>query len=830
MKLSLRWSLFDHARDNVPQNHSGTWEEFAALLSRSHRSTDGTKRGMPAFSGATYLENAKRGRDAVEAIHAVAFDFDNSVEVPIDGEFHDEKKTRPKTKKVPASVIATIPEIQEKLKGYEYRAYTTWSHKAEWPKLRVVMPLAAPLTPDLWESATEWILRELDFGAWRQALDIPVLRDVARMNFLPSEGAMFYSGEGEALDVDLDALVRIEVPPLPRTSHARVVSSEDSGWEEYGIELGTLDLPKLLADMGVSIGRKRTVPDGVKYRTTCPWGSEHSHGAEGDDAVIFMPPSPKWPSFSCAHSGHRHLTVLDVLATAKAAGLDLTAYATPLPRDFEHLSPSASSGDISRALESIAGRSALERERLLVTIKTRTKLTLATLRKELDKHIALLQGESQDPARVVVDAMLDQFYAGGKHIVQLGRGTYWAFNGMFWRQAANKNHLRRLLLQAIETNEIETKLPESVLLDSAYKLFEAVTAREDDPLRLTEVPPRVVNCRNGELWIDGNGTVDLRPHRADSYLTYVLAVDYDPAATCPKFDKALSDTFEGNADLIRHFEEFLGYLIQPRREYKTWWLFQGSGNNGKTKLMQVASRLLSKTSIYPVRIADANKNEFNRAGLAGKLLLLDDDVDTGTVLDDGFLKQISEDKLLSGRNLYEANFAFISTVVPVLLCNNYPSSKDLSEALQARACVIPFKHKFKPATDPNPFPEILANELSGVLNRALAGYKRLQERGGFLEPLACAQAKRDFLRSANPLVLFIDEGCSKEPTFTITSTELYRRYRNWADNEGHRYVATKGNFERDLASLGFRREFEPKLKQYIFHGLSPIDFHVQEGF
>jgi putative DNA primase/helicase len=48
-----------------------------------------------------------------------------------------------------------------------------------------------------------------------------------------------------------------------------------------------------------------------------------------------------------------------------------------------------------------------------------------------------------------------------------------------------------------------------------------------------------------------------------------------------------------------------------------------------------------------------------------------------------------------------------------------------------RLMVLPFDRRFTDADrDPDLFEGIWANELPGVLNQALAGYKRVVERGG----------------------------------------------------------------------------------------------------
>ena len=112
-------------------------------------------------------------------------------------------------------------------------------------------------------------------------------------------------------------------------------------------------------------------------------------------------------------------------------------------------------------------------------------------------------------------------------------------------------------------------------LNASFNLLCATQAASGDVLRLTEEPPPVINCRNGELWIEDDGSVKLRPHRHDSYLTYVLDVAYNPDARCPLFDRTMAGIFaksSNSADMVRHALEFMGYAIQPRRDIASYFM------------------------------------------------------------------------------------------------------------------------------------------------------------------------------------------------------------------------------------------------------------------
>ena len=94
------------------------------------------------------------------------------------------------------------------------------------------------------------------------------------------------------------------------------------------------------------------------------------------------------------------------------------------------------------------------------------------------------------------------------------------------------------------------------------------------------------------------------------------------------------------------------------------------------------------------------------------------------------LKTISDAKEVTGELKWLPSFNFVVRSVPVLLCNNIPSLADLSHGMLRRLMVIPFDRRFTDEDrDPDLFERIWAQELPGVLKRALAGYKRLLKRG-----------------------------------------------------------------------------------------------------
>ena len=230
----------------------------------------------------------------------------------------------------------------------------------------------------------------------------------------------------------------------------------------------------------------------------------------------------------------------------------------------------------------------------------------------------------------------------------------------------------------------------------------------------------------------------------------------------------------------------------------------GAGRNGKSRLMAAVAALMGPNTVCNQRIGSLESSRFSLGQLAGKLMLLDDDVSIGTRLPDGLLKQISERKPMTAEHKFGNTFQFTCLALPVMLCNNLPNVGDLSLGIRRRANVIPFSRVFTESeVDPTLFNRVLETELPGVLNRALEGLQRLRGRGGFAVPADCAKAARDWLVMANPLPAFIDERCIANPSGSCRTAEFYRRYQDWARENGIRSIIGGNHIKSALRDLGY---------------------------
>lgn len=481
-----------------------------------------------------------------------------------------------------------------------------------------------------------------------------------------------------------------------------------------------------------------------------------------------------------------------------------------LTQDAEALDNGAAPSLIEEILhETIRARlSMMEEKSIIRAIKKATGVPLCEL-KEVFASIKNGGKKSvEDAGKDLANAALSKFFNGGDHLMRIS-SIYWAWTGTHWCRRSDEQ-IDNLIYRTLLDDPNPPEMNHASLLTQAAKIMRALRTVHEDPFNFTRQPLPIIPVQNGELWLDGKGKATLKPHNPQSYQMCCLDVHYDPSAKCPLYDQALLDVFQpaaGPSAMVEHWNEFVGYVIQPERDIASWWMLAGKGSNGKTRLMETVQKLMGGTAIAVMAIGDLNGDKHATSNLVGKLLLLDDDVDKNTKLPDGKLKQVSEAKMMSAQFKHKDAFNFLCRSLPVMLCNGYPYTSDISHGMRRRAQIIPFKRQFSDADgDPNLYKTIWATELPGVLNRALEGLVRLRQRGKFSPPQDCATALSSWLQSASTVLAFKAECLQPAPPQArarVPFKQVWEAYNSWNHAAGYKGCG-RNLFRRDLADAGIK--------------------------
>ena len=484
----------------------------------------------------------------------------------------------------------------------------------------------------------------------------------------------------------------------------------------------------------------------------------------------------------------------------------------------KNLRANANNEEVMKCLRLIKAADSLEAmkaQELLVANKVLKQASINKLLKQLEEKM------SEDLALVISRKTLEKTFNKGKHLTSPPNGAMWVYNKTHWRPISEEflGKLTQKTLHALK-QKVDISGQELSLITQAVKLTKIEVSTLSDRIHRTDLPPSIINCKNGELHMNKDGSHTLKPHVYKSYLLNCLNVDYDPSAECPLFMETITDIFSNYPDcddMVRHIGEMMGYTIQPYKNIASWWLFRGPGGDGKSTLTKIIGGILQDALLATgSKILSSGSSEgYNHAltSLVGKLAVVIEELPANYLLKDAGVKMFSENTKMEANPKGKEAFQFMYAGTLIMCSNGFPATRDLSHGMFRRANVIPFNKQFTKngSADLDRADRILRNpeEMAGILNFALAGLQRLRDRGGFIEPKSCLDAKETWLGEANNIVRFLKERIDftgKGTDCAGNFSELFSiHYQNWCgenDIEDSKRKR-KSQFKRDLEHLGF---------------------------
>lgn len=451
----------------------------------------------------------------------------------------------------------------------------------------------------------------------------------------------------------------------------------------------------------------------------------------------------------------------------------------------------------------------------------------------INKRLKALEGKIMDSVtEILANTAIETVFKKGRHILTEPNKQIWAFRKTHWIEMSDE-YLGKLVYAVLDT--LKTKISvdgnEVAIVSMAVKAVRMRSSVLATKMFNTAKHRPVINCKNGEVWINRDGTHTVRPHSYKSYQIRCLSVDYDPSAECPLFMRTLEEIFQLYTDrdaIVRHLGELMGYIIQPYKPDAGWWMFRGPGGDGKSTIMRVLNGILGDM-YYPadeglLSTGSGGGNNHATTDLVGKLAVVIEELRAGKVLNDSGLKMLSENTKMTAnpKNRDTYSFNYIGTLI--MCCNNFPVIKDTSEGTVRRANVIPFNRQFVKhgADDSNRARDILTDkdELAGVLNWMLEGYQRYINRGGWDVPASCLAAKEEWLCEGNNSVRFVRENIEVDDIMVPKMGPagiVYKRYERWCDVNGTR-AKGRNRFYQDLENLGLHKRQSHGNKLHLYGG------------
>ena len=181
-------TTFSSIRDRVPKPVECTWPDVARALTRFAVAT--AKDEVPCWSAASYPMGSTRSAANVLALSMLVLDVDDGT--PLE------------------QVLGAFP-------GATAAWHTSWSHEPDFPRYRVVLPLAEPVPVALWPGVFRWAQDRVSGHLDPSTKDASRLwyRPAVRSSEWPHEAGVVSDG-ADPLSIDLGALQPARPEPVTR--------------------------------------------------------------------------------------------------------------------------------------------------------------------------------------------------------------------------------------------------------------------------------------------------------------------------------------------------------------------------------------------------------------------------------------------------------------------------------------------------------------------------------------------------------------------------------------------------------------------------------------
>lgn len=412
---------------------------------------------------------------------------------------------------------------------------------------------------------------------------------------------------------------------------------------------------------------------------------------------------------------------------------------------------------------------------------------------ELDKIAKSIGRYAPKKTRVPTDDELMDAWIKENPDIVYGMGDFRKYSGGIWAKVPDLD-IERSVLALMRKHKRWGLKPTATKMNSVITF---ITAETSVPDNLWNADYELLVCGNGTLHIP---TRTLREHRREDYLTSKVDYDYDPLATCPTWTFYLKTLLNDISDFLC---EFAGLTLVTTCKYETAiWLCGPAGSGKSTFIEGLVSMLGSKVGI--LGLADLEQSNFALEGFQDKTLLVSTEQPAKFMKVEHTVNAIVSGEMVKVNRKYKTALTVRSYAKILWAMNEIPRVPTKDSGLFRRIKIVKFEGIPPGVADPN-VKEDIKGEGPGILNWSLDGLQRLLQRDRFIIPDSVQAAVEDFKMQSDIPAIFIEEECEVDPSYDVRAGVLYRRYRDWCDDNGHNPQSST-TLAHDWERMGFKKE------------------------
>jgi putative DNA primase/helicase len=422
--------------------------------------------------------------------------------------------------------------------------------------------------------------------------------------------------------------------------------------------------------------------------------------------------------------------------------------------------------------------------------------------------------DPKDPMMTARKILATSFTAAnGVRTLWRHRGTFWLWNGTHFALADDETLRARVwgfLDQAVKQAGlfIVPFKPTSARVGEVVDALVAVCQLDEHTSPPAWLSPGPHVAPAGEFFACGNGllhlpTGKLHPPTPAYFCLNASTVIYDADATRPtQWLAFLEQLFADDVQAIELLQEWFGYALSPDTSQQKIGAIIGPKRSGKGTIARVLTKILGAHSVAGPTMNSLGET-FGLEPLITTPLAIVSDVRIGQRTDkstivERLLSVSGEDQMTVARKFIRAWTGKLPTRF-LLLTNELPALTDGSGALAGRMIVLVLTTSFFGKEDAKLTGKLTA-ESAGILNWAMDGYRRLIERGNFIQPKSGESAVDDIETLGAPVRAFVRDCCVVGAGESVPKADLFKTWKNWCAEENRKDPGTREWFSRNLHS------------------------------
>ena len=300
-------------------------------------------------------------------------------------------------------------------------------------------------------------------------------------------------------------------------------------------------------------------------------------------------------------------------------------------------------------------------------------------------------------------------------------------------------------------------------------------------------PENLICLDNGILDIN---TMQINNHTDNIIFLNKIPVNYDSTIEFKAGKQFLNEVLNDDEN-IKIIQEFIGYLLYKKHPFHKALMMVGGGANGKSTLINLIKTFLGFKNCTSIPLQRLDTDKFATSQMYGKLANLFADLPPRGLKETSIFKMLTGEDFIPAQRKFKDEFQFVNYAKQIFSANQVPKSMDDSDAFFRRWLPITFGKQFlEGKADVDMLKKITTpEELSGLLNWAIAGLKRLLKNKKFSSSKSIENVREEYIRMSDSVGAFIMDKIDASPDEYVIKKDLYIEYTVYCRDRNYPIVS-----------------------------------------